>query len=271
MKNFLFLGLIGTTVFLNSCSSSNDDTPINSPNDTPSAQTLFLSKVTTTYLDLPGTPQGSILTFSYNNQAQLVKIQSQEGSTTFEYSNGKPIKSNTYNNQQQLKYYSEFNYNGDQLVSNKRVSTTADYNGTYEYSYYPQGKLSSSRICNSADCTSTTNELYSYYGDNVLIYTIHVKGNSSFSVRNDYSYDDKLNPYTNLNKYLKIIMGNSDVLSKNNCTIDKNSSNNNGTWQSNKTITYTYEYNGSGFPVKAIGKDNDGKPIIQYNYEYTSL
>lgn len=42
MKNFLFLGLIGTTVFLNSCSSSKEDTPINSPNDISSRSNIIL-------------------------------------------------------------------------------------------------------------------------------------------------------------------------------------------------------------------------------------
>ncbi|MGL6127476.1 hypothetical protein [Chryseobacterium artocarpi] len=65
--------MIGTIVFLNSCSSSNDDTPINSPNDISSAQTLFLRKVTTTYLDLPRNPQGRIQTFSYNDGKPIVQ------------------------------------------------------------------------------------------------------------------------------------------------------------------------------------------------------
>lgn len=43
---------------------------------------------------------------------------------------------------------------------------------------------------------------------------------------------------------------------------------NNGIWEPNETTTYTMEYNGSGLPVKAIGKGSDGNISVQYDYEY---
>ncbi|ROH90589.1 hypothetical protein EGI15_18190 [Chryseobacterium cucumeris] len=90
MKKFLFLGLMSSVVFFNSC-SSNDD---NEGNNT-SAKVL-LSKVTIIYYDNPSQPQTSIQTLEYNNQGELIKTTSALGTSKFEYSNGKPTKTTYY-------------------------------------------------------------------------------------------------------------------------------------------------------------------------------
>ncbi len=93
MKIKLFLGLAGAVAFFNSCSSDNYEM-IN-----PSADKLLLSKITTTYYDDPTKPKTEIETLEYNSQGELIRMQSEAGrNSTFEYSNGKPVKINYYNN-----------------------------------------------------------------------------------------------------------------------------------------------------------------------------
>ncbi len=261
MKNYLFLGMMSTVIIFNSCSNGDDNT-----NDS-SEKKLLLSKVTTTYMGIPDNVETGILTFEYNNKGQLVKMQSKDGATTFEYNNNKPVKSNYYNSQQKLEYYSEFSYDGNQLIGNKVVSPTPQNNITYKYTYALNGQLATSTICNSVNCTSPTIEYYTYNGDNVSVYTVNI-GETNFSLKNEYSSDNKFTPYTNINKYLKIFFRRTETLSKNNYLTDKNSSNSSGNWLPNDTITYTLEYNSSGFPIKSLGKNQNGKSIVQYDYEY---
>ncbi|MGU3375909.1 hypothetical protein [Chryseobacterium sp. M5A1_1a] len=262
MKNQLFLGLAAASLFFNSCSNNDDDT-----NDSTN-QKLLLSKVTTTYYDNPSKPETAIETLEYNSQGELIKTAAKGGISTFEYDNGKPIKANYYNNKQQLEYYSKFYYTGTQLNKVESIYGNADSNRTLTYTYNPNGQLISSSLCQSTDCSHPGITSYTYSGDNVSVETTSFGGIFPTTDRREYTYDNKLSPYTYTNKYLRILMGRAITLSNNNYTIDKDSFKDNGNWVPSETTTYTFEYNNSGLPVKAIGKGSDGNLSVQYNYEY---
>ncbi|NIF04555.1 hypothetical protein F3J23_03795 [Chryseobacterium sp. Tr-659] len=263
MKNYLFLGLMGTTLFFNSC-SSNDDT-VNEP----AQKKLLLSKITTTYYDNPTKPETSVQNLEYNNQGELIKMQSEDRVSTFEYINGKPSKVNYYNTKQVLEYSTVFYYNADKLVSCKAVYSNPDYNRSSTYTYDSNGRLTSSTFCQSPDCSNPGSETYNYNGDNILTGTRTTGGMLSFTYKSDYSYDDKLSPFTSMNKYLRIMIGGAYILSKNNYLIDKSShKNSDGSWSPGETTTYSIQYNSSGLPVQVMGKGSDGNLSVQYNYEY---
>ncbi|MDN3692003.1 hypothetical protein QWZ06_06920 [Chryseobacterium tructae] len=266
MKNYLFLGMMSTVVFFSSC-SSNDD---NETKNEPTGKTLLLSKVTTTYYDDPSKPKTVIKSFEYNSQGELIKQLSAGKAITFEYSNGKPIKANYYNAQQQLDFYSNFYYTGSQLNKIKNVYSNQSGSRTINYAYNSNGQLSSSTLCKTEDCSNSNTTSYTYSGDNISVGT--TLGTSAFDMsnRSEYSYDNKLNPYTNINKYLKIMMGEITALSKNNYLINKDSFLFNGSWTPSETTTFTIQYNNSGFPVKATGIGSDGNLSVQYDYEYIS-
>ncbi|MCJ7935114.1 MAG: hypothetical protein MUW56_16195 [Chryseobacterium sp.] len=264
MKNYLFLGLMGSAVFFNSCSSSNDDT-VNEPTE----KKLLLSKITTVYYDNPSQPQTSIENLEYNSQGELIKTLSASGTSTLEYSNGKPVKIKYYNNNQTLEYYSVFNYNGDQLVNVKAIYPNPDYNRTVTYNYNSNGQVISSTLCQSADCSHPGIDTFVYNGNNISSETSET-GGSSFGTKIVFSYDDKLNPYTNINKYLRIAMGRAHVVSKNNYLTEKISYKSNGAWVQNQTRTSTIQYNSSGLPVQVISKEANGNLAAQYNYEYST-
>ena len=259
MKNYLFPGLMSAVVFFNSCSSDDNDS---------TGKKLLPSKITTTYYDNPTKPETSIQTLEYDNQGQLIKVAGNGNSATFEYSNGRPIKVNYYNTKNQLEYYSDFYYTGSQLTQFKSIYTDSNSNGTTKYGYNTNGQLITSTLCQSEDCSHPSTTSYAYSGDNVSTETTSFGGTIVTTFKSDYSYDDKLSPYTNTNKYLRIVMGNALNLSTNNYITDKASFKNNGIWEPNETTTYTMEYNGSGLPVKAIGKGGDGNISVQYDYEY---
>ncbi|MDM1555763.1 hypothetical protein HX126_14460 [Chryseobacterium indologenes] len=262
MKNYLFLGLVSATALFNSCSSDDNDA---------NGKKLLLSKVTTTYYDDPSKPKTTVETSEYNSQGELIKSAYNGGNVIFEYSNGKPIKANYYNNKQQLDYYSKFYYTGNQLNKVESIYENSNSNRTLTYTYNPNGQLASSSLCQSTDCSNPSMISYTYSGDNVSVETSLLGGTIPITDKSEYTYDNKLSPYTNTNKYLRILMGRAITLSTNNYTIDKNSFKNNDNWVPSETTTYTYEYNSSGLPVKAIGKGSDGNLSVQYDYEYITL
>ncbi|WP_454047012.1 hypothetical protein [Chryseobacterium sp. Marseille-Q8038] len=264
MKNYLFLGMMSAVVFLNSCSSNDDNEGTNNPSE----PKMLLSKITTVYYDNPSQPQTSVETLEYNSQGQLIKTSSAYGTSTFEYNNGKPVKINHYNTNQTLEYYSAFNYNGDQLASVKAIyDTHPDYNRTITYNYNPNGQVISTSLCQSPDCSNPIVDTYAYNGNNISS-EISEGGGSSYSTKVVYSYDDKLNPYTNLNKYIRIMMGRAIVMSPNNYLIEKISYKSNGTWIQNQTRTSTIQYNSAGLPTQVVSKEANGNLSAQYNYEY---
>ncbi|WP_123868165.1 hypothetical protein [Chryseobacterium lactis] len=261
MKNYLFLGLMSSVIFFNSC-SSNDDTA-----DEPADKKILLSKVTTTYYDDPSKPETTIETLEYNSQGELTKTLSASGSSTFEYSNGKPVKINYYNNSQELEYYSVFTYNGDQLINIKAIYPNPNSNRTITYSYNSTGKVISSSLCQSPDCSNPIIETYTYNGDNISSETSE-SGGSSFGTKIVFSHDDKLNPYTNTNKYLRIMMSKAYAVNKNNYLTEKISYKDKGTWIQNQTRSSTIQYNSSGLPAQVTSKEANGSLSAQYSYEY---
>ncbi len=262
MKNYLFLGMMSAVVFFNSCSSNDDNEP--------AEKKLLLSKVTTTYYDDPTNLKTSVETSEYNSQGQLIKNVFKNGISIIEYNNDKPIKIYNYNNKQELIYYSQFFYTGNQLNKVESIYPDSTSNRTLTYSYNPNGQLISSSLCQSTDCSSPGITTYTYSGDNVSVESTTYGKTIVINLKDEYVYDNKLTPYTNTNKYLRLFMGRTVTLSKNNYTANRSYFKNNGNWEPGETTTYTYEYNNSGLPVKAIGKGSDGNLSVQYDYEYIS-
>lgn len=260
MKNFLFLGLMGSAALFSSCSSEDTNTP---------EQKLLLHKITTVYYDNPTQPETVVQTLEYNNQGELIKTHSGERATTFEYNNGKPVKANYYNAAQELEYYTVFSYTGDLLTGIKAVYTNPNLNRTSKYTYNSNGQLTSSTLCQTEDCSHPDTVSYTYNGDNISTETSVIGGTISYSYKSDFSYDDRPNPYTHINRYLKIMMERAYTLSKNNYTTDRVSfKNSDGSWNQSQTTTYSIQYNNAGFPVQVTGKEANGSPSVQYSYEY---
>lgn len=261
MKNYLFLGLIGAVVSFSSCSSSNDETNIEPE------KKLLISKFTTVYYDNPSQPETVDQTFEYNNKGELIKILHKGLATTFEYIDGKPVKANFYNNKQELSYSSVFYYKGA-LLDKTQQTYANSLSRTTNYTYAANGQLTNITNCMSANCTDPGSTSYTYSGENVSTEIRSTPGSPSYVYKEEYSYDNKLNPHTNTNKYLRIVMGSPDVISKNNYIIDKSSTKTGTTWAAGETTSYTLEYNTAGLPVKATGIGSDGKLSVLHTYEY---
>ncbi|SDJ18438.1 hypothetical protein [Chryseobacterium jejuense] len=266
MKNYLFLGMMGAALFFNSCSNNDDN--INEATETK----LFLKKAVINYYDSPYEPESITDEFEYNTKGELVKMWTNGKLSTIEYNNDRPTKVNYYTNENKLEYYSNLYYTGNQLNQVKSMYVNMHPIGTLNYAYNSEGQLISSTNCQSVECTKPDTETLTYKGDNVSTHIMAITSGINFSIKSEYSYDNKLNPYTNINKYLKIMMGDVNPLNKNNYTVIKNSNKwNNGNWELSENTTYTYEYNSSGFPVKVVGTNSKGNIAVQYNYEYITL
>lgn len=267
MKKYLFLVVIGSASIFNSCSNNDNDIVID-----PEKKLFLLSKMTTVYYNNPTSPQTNVATLEYNSQGQLVKTLSEGRTFTFEYSNGKPVKINYYNPDQTLDYYSVFNYTGDQLTNVKAIYTNPDYNRSSTYTYNSNGQLASSTLCQSDNCSNPGTSSYIYNGDNISMETSVTGGTFNHSTKREFSYDNKLNPFTYTNKYLRIMMGGAYNLSKSNYTTEKISyKDNDGNWIQNQNITYSIQYNNAQLPVEVIGKEANGNTYVKYNYEYITL
>lgn len=252
---------MGAAVFFNSCSSDDNET---------TEKKLLLSKVTTTYYDDPAHPKTSVETSEYNSQGQLIKNVFKDGISIIEYNNDKPTKINNYNNKQELVYYSRFFYTGSQLNKVESIYPTSTSNRTLTYSYNTNGQLISTSLCQSTDCSSPGITTYAYSGDNVSVETTTYGKGIVINLKDEYVYNNKLSPYTNTNKYLRLFMGRTITLSKNNYTETLSLIKNNDSWVGGEKTSYTYEYNNSGLPVKAVGIGSDGNLSVQYDYEYIS-
>ncbi|MCT2406015.1 hypothetical protein NZD88_00425 [Chryseobacterium antibioticum] len=263
MKKYFLLGLMSSATILTNCSS--DDDSINNPAE----QKLLLSKITTVYYDNPSNPETSVATFEYNNQGELMKMLSEGRASVFEYNSGKPTKISYYTPSQTLEYYTVFNYSGDQLVNTKAIYTNPDFNRKSTYTYNSNGKLISSTLCQSEDCSNPSTSTYAYNGDNISTETSTIGGSIISAYKREFSHDDKLNPFTYMNKYLKIMMERAYSGNKNNYITERLSyKNNDGSWTQNQNITYTIQYNSAQLPVQVVGKETNGNNYVQYNYEY---
>lgn len=265
MKKSFFLCLMSSVVCFNSCSSTDDNEAINGPSD----KKILLSKITTIYYDNPANPETNVASLSYNNQGQLIKTVSEGRTSAFEYDTaGKPVKTNYYKADGSLDYYSSYAYNGDQLVNIKAIYSNPDFNRTITYTYN-NGKVATSTLCQSADCSHPSTSSYTYSGDNISVETSVTGGTLPFSHQSVFSYDNKLNPFSYTNKYFRISMGGAYVLSSNNYTMEKMSYKDNaGNWIESQKNTYDIQYNNNQLPTQVIGKEANGNKSVQYNYEY---
>jgi hypothetical protein len=264
MKNHLFPILISISiaVFFNSCSSSNDDTNLEPE------KKLLLSKFTTTYYDNPSQPETIEQTFEYNSKGELIKSLHKGLVTTFEYFNGKPTKATFFNNKQEPSYSSVFYYNQGGQLDKIKATYANSSSRTTNYTYNSNDQLINITNCFSENCNNPGTISYTYDGENISTEITSTPGTVSSTYKEEYTSDSKLNPYTNTNKYLRIMMGRADILSKNNYTKDKSSTKISNSWEAGETTTFTLQYNNAGFPVQATGIGSDGKLSVQYHYEY---
>ena len=256
---------MSSVVLFNSCNSTDEYELITDPVQ----QRILLSKVTTVYYDNPANPQTTVSTLEYNNQGQLIKTSTAGRNSINEYdATGKPVKTNYYKTDGTLEYYALYTYNNDQLQNVKAIYTDTTLNRTINYTY-SNGKIATSTLCQTANCSNPDISSYTYNGDNITVETSEMGGSVSFSTKHEYLYDNQLNPYTFTNKYFRIMMGGAYALSKNNYASERISfKDSSGNWVQNQNIIYEIQYNSAQLPVQVIGKSANGSNYVKYNYEY---
>lgn len=256
---------MSSVLFLNSCESEDEIEFITDPVE----QKILLSKVTTVYYDNPANPETTVSTLEYNNQGQLIKSVSAGRSSTVEYNTaGKPVKTNYYNTDGTIEYYSQYNYNGEELANVKAIYSNADLNRTINYTYN-NGKVATSTLCQTTDCSNPIISSYIYNGENITVETSETGGTFSSSSKREYLYDNQLNPFTFTNKYFRIMMGGAYALSKNNYASERISyKDNSGNWVQNQQVIYEIQYNSAQLPIQVVGKTTSGANYVKYNYEY---
>lgn len=260
------MSIMSSVIFFTGCSSNEENDVITDP---VAGSPALLSKITTVYYDNPSNPETTVATLEYNSQKQLVKTISEGRASVFEYDTaGKPVKTNYYKPDGTLEYYSTYTYNGDQLMKVKSIYSNTNNNRTITYSY-SNGKVTGYTLCQSADCTNPSTSSYTYSGENISAEVSVSGGTFSFATKSEFSYDNKLNPFSYTNKYFRTTMGGAYTLSPNNYTAEKVSYRDNaGNWIPSQNIIYEIQYNNLQLPTQVIGKGINGDMYVQYNYEY---
>lgn len=264
MKKNILLNSIFSILLFTGCRNENDEL-----NNTPEPQ-MLLSKITTTDYKNPSNITISITALNYNSNKQLVKVSSENRLTTVEYdNNGKPSKTTYYKADGTVGYYTNYTYNGDQLTTAKAIYTNTDSNQTITYTY-TNGKVTTITHCQTTNCSNPSTDSYSYNGENISTEILLSNGISAASAtKRDFLYDNKINPYSLINKDYRISIGGAQFLSQNNYTSEKISKkDSSGNWIQFENISYEIQYNSSQLPTQIIGKSENGANYVKYNYEY---
>ncbi|MDV2448688.1 hypothetical protein CMU93_14390 [Elizabethkingia anophelis] len=253
----LFVPLV-FTLFM-SCNSRDN-------NDSSDQKKMMISKITVTSFDNPSSPYTSSIFYKYNSIGDVVEIGSGNSGNyvAIEYTADKKIsKMDHYKKNKGVEYTENFTYQNNQLIKIVAEYENKAFNRIIDYAYDGSGNLKTRSICEGPPCSNPSKTTFYYSGANVSS-RADSDGGSSYIFVSDYTYDNKLNPSVNMNKYLRIVFAYQDLMGANNILTEKINSN-------RTTITYAIDYNAEGLPVKSLGKDEKGNNWVQYNYEYIRL
>ncbi|MDV2445986.1 hypothetical protein CMU93_00540 [Elizabethkingia anophelis] len=260
MKKLYFLTAVSTAILLASCSDSKND-------DVSVERKTMVSKVIYTSFENPSSPKTVTDIFTYDANGNMVKMNgiNSDGYSVFEYSADKKINKIIHydKDNKTIRLTDIFTYQGEVLIKYLADYEDKTSNRLIEYTYDNNGNLKTSTICEGPPCTSTHKTTFSYNGGNIQSLTNQSTGGSYISTT-QYTYDNKSNPFINMNKYLRILLSGRYLMNANNeITIRDN--------YSNGQISYTVNYNNEGFPTKILGKDEKNNNWVQYEYEYIKL
>jgi len=183
---------------------------------------------------------------TYDNAKKPIAVENQDGKVQFSYSGDRLVKEDLSYTDSEIFSYNQYVYQGEQI---KEVT---GYGLVEKDKPYYRKKL-----------------FYNQKGDveRVEVYDL-TEGNAlELSVKINYEYDNKINPYvTTVGSYLALF---THSYSKHNI-IKEVTTNEQGTV--NQTITTTYTYDRAGYPVTAIEKtvENGGNPVV-VNKKFTYL
>ncbi|XJR84668.1 hypothetical protein ACH34I_12615 [Elizabethkingia anophelis] len=203
----LFVPLV-FTLFM-SCNSRDN-------NDSSDPKKMMISKITVTSFDNPASPYTSVQSFKYNPSGDLIEIRSNNSDNyvTVEYTADKKIsKMDHYKKNKGVEYTENFTYQNNQLIKIVAEYEDKAFNRIIDYAYDGSGNLKTRSICEGPPCSNPSKTTFYYSGANVSS-RADSDGGSSYIFVSDYTYDNKLNPSVNMNKYLRIVFAYQDLMGR---------------------------------------------------------
>jgi len=175
---------------------------------------------------------------TYDNSKKPIEVETQEGKIKFVYSGDRLEKEEISYTDAETFHYNKYEYQGAQ------VKEVTGYGLVEEDKPYYRRKL-----------------FYNQQGEveREEIYDLTENNTLDLSVKINYEYDNKINPYmTTVGSYLSLF---THTYSKHNI-VKEVTTNAQGTL--NQTITTTYTYDNAGYPLTAVEKkvENGGNPIV---------
>lgn len=265
MKKFLPAILI-SIICLSGCSTEREDEPLPKPME----ERTLLTKITTKdYRYFSNSPLITVTKFSYNDHRQLTEINSEAERTVFEYENsGKPVKSLYYKPDGTYIYTKIYVYEGDRLTKINSVYEDASQNSTVTYTYNASGQMVGIKQCKNQNCSSPTTFTYTYINKNVATAVSQTTSPSPSTTTRKYTFDDKKNPYSSLNTYIRIMLGSSLSLNENNYDSQEVLVNY-GTYGVFNYYIYNSQYNSENYPTFTSVVGGNATREVEYLYEYS--
>lgn len=264
MKKFLPAVLI-SIICLSGCSTEREDEPLPKLVE----ERTLLTKITTKdYRYFSSSPLITVTKFSYNDQRQLTEINSEAERAVFEYeSSGKPGKSLYYKPDGTYMYTKIYVYEGDRLTKINSVYEDASQNSSVTYSYNASGQVAGVKQCKNQDCSSPTTSTYTYQNKNVTTAVIETASPIPSVTTRKHTFDDKKNPYSALNPYIRIMLGSSLSLNENNYDSQEVLVNY-GTYGVFNYYIYNSQYNSENYPTFTQVVGGNATREVEYLYEY---
>jgi hypothetical protein len=232
-KIFLLLSI--TFLILQSCSSGGSSDSSN--------QTILLKKIVVSGQSINFTYQG-------NKLSRIVYPQGDYSYYLITYTGDQITRIEGFDNNNQPKNHDIFIYSNNILIQQKVYSSTATLEKTYNYTYNSNNSITKSDV----------NSNFIYYLDNYgNIKKCKKYYNNSLQSTDDYSYDEKNNPFKNVIGFNPLIFGPNLVL--------WSMSTNNVINQTGSTIfSNNFQYNSQSYPI-SVTSTSQGQ-TTQANYYY---
>ncbi|RPD96184.1 hypothetical protein EGM88_10475 [Aureibaculum marinum] len=249
MKKYYILTIIISVLILTNCTSSDSDINDKTPKK-------YYRLVKETEYNSDGTIE-DILTYSYNENGYLIKAVEQSGNdilvSNLNYIDNK-ISSIVYTGNQRIDFIYENN-----IISSYTSNLDGD-NLVYKFTYNDNNQIINKLAFNEGKLSNERK--FKYYSNGNLAQEIF-EYNDGYTFQEDFEYDNKKNPH-----YLSYPLGliTIEPISENN--VIKKTRVSSYPTNNKSIITFEYEYNDKGYPIKMIEYvDGDVENTTEYEYK----
>jgi hypothetical protein len=265
MRKFAFLI---STLLIFSCQSDDEQVHTNDPDPNENEPITLVKKLTNTADNGNGDNETYVLEFDYNSDKKLTKIRINNYYTELIYNDPTRIEYKNVNENGESNSFGNYYLNTEGNITHC-IANDSGYIYRIDFSYSNDGKLTQTMTCNGTEpcINSPVSTQYFYSGDNIIKMVMNTNfGGNPSSYTYHYSFDNKFNPFYNLDYPTKIIINDmfGNTLSQNNVIQEIK--------YSGEVINYSNFYNTDNYLTNSIGTfEATNSFYVKNEYEYIQL